>query len=78
MKAIEIMMRPDVQARIALYINYGPANAKAFDTGIIKPNVAAALPSSPENAKKGFVLDAQYWGANLNTLTEKFDLFTQE
>jgi putative spermidine/putrescine transport system substrate-binding protein len=78
MKAIEIMMRPDVQARIALYINYGPANAKAFDTGIIKPDIAAALPSSPENSKKGFVLDANYWGGNLDKLTEKFDLFTQE
>jgi putative spermidine/putrescine transport system substrate-binding protein len=78
MKAIEIMSRPEVQARIALYINYGPANAKAFDTGVIKPDVAAALPSSPENAKKGFVLDANYWAANLDKLTEKFDLFTQE
>lgn len=78
MKAIQIMSRPEVQARIALYINYGPANAKAFDTGIIKPDVAAALPSSPENAKKGFVLDAGYWAANLDELTKRFDLFIQE
>ena len=78
MKAIQIMSRPEVQARIALYINYGPANAKAFDTGIIKPDVAAALPSSPENAKKGFVLDASYWAANLDELTKRFDLFIQE
>ena len=26
-----------VQARIALYINYGPANVEAFNTGVIKP-----------------------------------------
>lgn len=78
MKAIEIMNRPEVQARIALYINYGPANAKAYDTGIIKPEVAAALPSAPENAKKGFVLDANYWAANLDEMTKKFDLFIQE
>lgn len=78
MKAIAIMMRPDVQARIALYINYGPANTKAFETGIIKPEVAAELPSAPENAKKGFVLDANYWAANLDELTKKFDLFIQE
>jgi putative spermidine/putrescine transport system substrate-binding protein len=78
MKAIAIMMRPDVQARIALYINYGPANSKAFETGIIKPEVAAELPSAPENVKKGFVLDANYWANNLDELTKKFDLFIQE
>ncbi len=37
-----------VQARIALYINYGPANADAYKTGIIKPEVAAKLPKSFE------------------------------
>ncbi|WP_342643318.1 polyamine ABC transporter substrate-binding protein [Rhodoligotrophos ferricapiens] len=78
MKAIEIMSRPEVQARIALYINYGPANVDAFDTGIIKPEVAAKLPSAPENSKKGFVLDANYWAENLDRLTREFDLFIQE
>lgn len=78
MKAVQIMSRPDVQARIALFINYGPANAQAYDTGVIKPEVAAALPSSPENAKKGFVLDANYWAAHLDELTKRFDLFIQE
>jgi putative spermidine/putrescine transport system substrate-binding protein len=67
-----------VQARISLFINYGPANADAFKTGIIKAEVAASLPSAPENAKKGFVLDANYWAANLDELTKKFDLFIQE
>lgn len=78
MKAVAIMSRPDVQARIALYINYGPANSDAYKTGIIKPEVAAKLPSAPENAKKGFVLDANYWAANLDELTKRFDLFIQE
>lgn len=78
MKAIAIMSRPDVQARIATVINYGPANAKAFDTGIIPTDVAAALPGSPENAKKGFVLDAKYWADHLDELTQRFDLFIQE
>lgn len=78
MKAVAIMSRPDVQARIALYINYGPANADAYKTGIIKPEVAAKLPSAPENAKKGFVLDANFWADNLDELTKQFDLFIQE
>ena len=78
MKAIAIMSRPEVQARIALFINYGPANEQAYATGIIKPEVAAALPNSPENAKKGFVLDANYWAGHLDELTKRFDLFIQE
>lgn len=78
MKAVAIMSRPDVQARIALYINYGPANADAYKTGIIKPDVAAKLPSAPDNAKKGFVLDANFWADNLDELTKQFDLFIQE
>lgn len=78
MKAIEIMSRPDVQARIALYINYGPANVDAFKTGVLSEEIAKKLPSYPENAKKGFVLDAKYWADNLDGLTQKFDLFIQE
>jgi len=78
MKALAIMSRPDVQARIALYINYGPANTDAYKTGVIKPEVAAKLPSAPENSAKGFVLDANYWADNLDEMTKRFDLFIQE
>lgn len=78
MKAIEIMSRPEVQARISNYINYGPANADAFETGVIPEDVAKALPSHPDNAAKGFVLDADYWADNLDDLTRRFDLFIQQ
>lgn len=78
MKAIEIMSRAEVQARIALYINYGPANVKAFETDVIAPDIAAGLPSAPENAAKGFVLDANYWAGHLDELTRDFDLFIQQ
>lgn len=78
MKAIEVMSRPEVQARIALFINYGPANAEAFDTGVIPEDVAKGLPSHPDNAAKGFVLDANYWADNLDQLTQEFDFFIQE
>lgn len=78
MKAIEVMSRPEVQARIALFINYGPANLDAFDTGVIPEDVATGLPSHPDNAAKGFVLDAKYWAENLDRLTQEFDFFIQE
>ncbi|WP_109613403.1 polyamine ABC transporter substrate-binding protein [Pseudaminobacter salicylatoxidans] len=78
MKAIEIMSRPEVQARIALYINYGPANSKAFETGVIPEDAAKKLPSYPDNLAKGFILDANYWADNLDKLTQRFDLFIQQ
>lgn len=78
MKAIEIMSRPEVQARISNEINYGPANADAFETGVIPEDVAKGLPSHPDNVAKGFVLDADYWAENLDELTQRFDLFIQE
>lgn len=78
MKAIEIMSRPEVQARIANYIPYGPANSLAFETGVIPEDVARTLPSYPDNAKLGFVLDANYWAQNLDELTQRFDSFIQE
>ena len=78
MQAIEIMSRPEVQARIALFINYGPANADAFDTGVIPDDVAKGLPSHPDNISKGFILNAQFWEENLDSLTQEFDFFIQE
>ena len=78
MKAIEIMSRPEVQARIALFINYGPANEDAFSTGVIPEDVAENLPSHPDNMAKGFTLDANYWAENLDRLTQDFDFFIQE
>jgi len=78
MQAIEIMSRPEVQARISLFINYGPANVDAFDTGVIPEDVAKGLPSYPANVAKGFILDAAYWAANLDKLTQDFDFFIQE
>ncbi|RKF16947.1 extracellular solute-binding protein [Roseovarius spongiae] len=78
MKAIEVMSRPEVQARIALFINYGPANADAFDTGVIPEDVAKGLPSHPDNVAKGFYLNEAYWVENLDRLTQEFDFFIQE
>lgn len=78
MKAIAIMSRPEVQARIANYIDYGPANALAYDTGVIPEDVAKRLPSYPDNAKKGFVVDPKFWAENLDKLTQRFNLFIQQ
>lgn len=78
MKAIAIMSRPEVQARLSLFIKYAPANTLAFETGIIPPEIAERLPNHPNHVKKGFLLDADYWAENLDELSQRFDLFIQE
>lgn len=78
MKAIAIMSRPEVQARLALYINYAPANALAYDTGIIPADVVKKLPNHPDNAKNGFVVDAKFWAENVDKLVQRFNLFLQQ
>ena len=56
MKAIAIMMRPEVNARISQYINYAPSNLKGFDDRRHSEREAGGqLPNSPENVKKGFI-----------------------
>jgi putative spermidine/putrescine transport system substrate-binding protein len=76
MKAIEIMSRPDVQARLPMIINYGPVNQDAFE--FIPKEVAEKLPNSPANSKNSFVLDNNWWAQNLDEVTKRFDLFIQE
>jgi len=78
MKAIAIMMRPDVQARLPQYINYAPANTKAFDTGLISKEKMAELPNSPENEKKGFVMSVDWWVKNTDEMVKRFDAFLQQ
>ena len=78
MKAIAIMLRPDVQAKLPQYINYAPANSKAFETGLISKEKMAELPNSPENIGKGFVLSVDWWVNNTDEMVKRFDAFLQE
>jgi putative spermidine/putrescine transport system substrate-binding protein len=77
-KAIALMVSPDLQANIPAYIDYGPINAKAFDTGKITPEAAAKINSSPANAAKQTYIDFDYWRENLAKLTERMDAFLQQ
>jgi putative spermidine/putrescine transport system substrate-binding protein len=77
-KAIALMVSPDLQANIPKYIEYGPTNAKAFDTGKISPEEAAKINSSPANAAKQTHMNFDYWRDNLAKLTERMDAFLQQ
>ncbi len=78
MKAIAIMMRPEVQAALPKYINYAPANNRAYDTGLITKEMAARLPNSPENKGKGFVMSVDWWVKNTDEMVKRFDAFLQQ
>ena len=59
------------QANLPLHIDYGPANPKAFDTGVIKPERAAQLPSAPENAAKQALMSYAWWSSPAGEAAEK-------
>ena len=42
--------KPEYQDDLPKYITYGPTNKAAYETGVITAEVAAGLPSSPDNA----------------------------
>jgi putative spermidine/putrescine transport system substrate-binding protein len=71
MKFIDFAIKAERQGeQMQKYIAYGPTNLGAFK--YITEERAKELPSYPENLKKQFVQDADYWGPNLAPLTEKW------
>jgi putative spermidine/putrescine transport system substrate-binding protein len=62
---------PVNQANLPLHIDYGPANPKAFDTGVIKPERAVQLPSSPDNIRKQALMSYAWWSSPEGEAAEK-------
>lgn len=54
---------PDLQANLPLYIDYGPGNPAAFDTGKLDAERAKQLPSSPDNAARQALLSEEWWSS---------------
>ncbi|MCC7271388.1 MAG: ABC transporter substrate-binding protein [Alphaproteobacteria bacterium] len=73
MRFIEFALQPRQQAELTKYIAYGPTNPEAMP--LVDPKVAALLSSQPANKEKGFLLDGNYWGPNLEKLTERWNLW---
>lgn len=62
---------PVHQANLPLHIDYGPGNPKAFETGVIKPERAAQLPSEPANAAKQALMSYAWWSSPAGEAAEK-------
>ena len=78
MKALAKFVSPDLQANLPLYVDNGPANEKAFETGKIPQERIKDINSAPDNVKKQVLQDPEFWRDNLVEATEKFNNLIQQ
>lgn len=62
MAFINYAIQPAPQAALAALIPYGPTNSQAIP--LIKPSLAAQLPSFPANEAQGVTLQSAWWNTN--------------
>lgn len=74
MKFINFALKAKQQADLTKYIAYGPTNPEAMP--MVDPKVAALLSSAPQNREKGFLLQGDWWGPNLDKLTERWNAWS--
>ncbi|HUO62380.1 MAG TPA: ABC transporter substrate-binding protein [Terriglobales bacterium] len=67
---IDFACQPEMQAGIAKAIPYGPSNRQAFKS--IPADLAARLPSSPENRQKAFLQNGKWWADNRAMVSERW------
>jgi putative spermidine/putrescine transport system substrate-binding protein len=67
---IEFACQPEIQASHAKQIPYGPTNRQAFKS--IPADIAARLPSSPEQKAKAFLQNGKWWADNRAMVSERW------
>ncbi|HVY99738.1 MAG TPA: ABC transporter substrate-binding protein [Dongiaceae bacterium] len=78
MKALAMFISPELQARFPLYIDYGPINSKAFETGVLTQEQIDANLASPKNIRNQVIVDSDWWAKNMAAMTERWNNFRQE
>jgi putative spermidine/putrescine transport system substrate-binding protein len=76
MKFINFAIEPEQQAALTHLIPYGPTNVDALK--LLDPAVAKNLPSDPDNAAKGAILNAQWWSDNLDSVKPRWSTFMMQ
>jgi putative spermidine/putrescine transport system substrate-binding protein len=71
MGLIDSMTVAENQAKLANLIAYSPTNPDAFKG--IDPKIAPWLSTNPENAKQGFVINAEWWRDEYEKLAERWN-----
>ena len=73
MKFINFAVQPDQQAELTRQIPYGPTNVDALK--LLDPAVAKDLPSYPENAKLGAILNSKWWNENRKSVKTRWGTY---
>jgi putative spermidine/putrescine transport system substrate-binding protein len=71
LKFIAFASDPKRQAQLPELVTYGVTNKAA--SSLINPEILRELPTSPENLALGIPIDGEYWVANIERLTERFN-----
>jgi putative spermidine/putrescine transport system substrate-binding protein len=72
---VDYSMSPKPNSGPGMELNYGPTNRKAFD--LLPADAVGKLPGSPENLKRSFFQDVNWWDGNrakVNTIWSKWIL----
>ena len=72
---VDYAMQPKAQLGLPKELAYGPTNRKTFD--MLPPDRVAMLPGSPEQMKRCFLQDAEWWDQNrakVNSIWSKWIL----
>jgi putative spermidine/putrescine transport system substrate-binding protein len=75
MKVIALSVSPDIVSNLPKYIDYGPSNAKAYENGLIAPDLAKTLNTAPENAAKQVRLKGDWWAEHGAAAQERWSNF---
>ncbi|KAB0495346.1 ABC transporter substrate-binding protein [Pseudomonas vancouverensis] len=75
MKLIAEIIKPQSQATLATLIPYSPVNAQAYELPMITQELAARLPTSPQNIDKVVSVSPQWWVENQEAVRQRFALF---
>jgi len=75
-KFVAFAGRADRQADQTNYISYGPGNKDAIAN--TNPDIKVDLPTNPDNMKTGFIVNAKFWGDNLDALRERFNVWVAQ
>lgn len=71
MKFINWALQAKPQADLTKYIAFGPTNQNAMQ--YVDPKLRPLLSSNPDNVRKGFFLSGDWWGPNLEKVTERWN-----
>lgn len=71
MKFINFALKPKPQADLTNLTAFSPTNAKAMQ--FVGDKLKPLLATEPENKKKTFPINAEWWGQNLDKVTEQWN-----